>query len=111
MHVSFNFKSYLTLGQYPTNPGCAKARKDKVQANYMYGDIKNCAYGIISKIPFILYHEETETVPYNFVALKLNSFEGHELYVDFVGMNVLHGKKMAFLTRFARDLKAKNHFK
>jgi hypothetical protein len=77
----------------------------------MYGDVKNCAYGLIDRIPFILFHEETETVPYNFVALKLNSFEGHEFFVDFVGLNVLHGKKHAFMQTYARDLSSKTHFK
>jgi hypothetical protein len=57
----------------------------------MYGDLYNCAYGKINKIPYVHYHEETERLPYDYVFLKLNSFPGHEFYVDFVGMNALKG--------------------
>ena len=68
----------------------------------MYGDNTRCAYGLISTIPFVFYHEETETMPYDFVFLKLNSFEGHEFFVDLVGMNVLHGQKSKFFTKYMR---------
>lgn len=96
MHVSINFSKVLTSGQYPTNGGCAKARKDKVQVNYMYGDLTNCAYGVVSKIPYVLYHEEDEILPFDYVALKLNSFPNHDFFIDLVGMNVLHGEKLKF---------------
>ena len=111
MHISFNFANLLGPSQYPRNAGCIKAKKSLVRANYMYGDNTRCAYGLISTIPFVFYHEETETMPYDFVFLKLNSFEGHEFFVDLVGMNVLHGQKSKFFTKYMRQTGSRNNYK
>lgn len=109
--ASLNFARYLTAGEMPMNRGCASARKKNLKVNYMYGDISNCAYGKFSKVPYIHYHEETDRLPYDYVFLKLNSYSGHEFYLDLVGMNVLKGQKSRFFTRYYRTVTSSNHFK
>ena len=74
----------------------------------MYGDGIHCAFGLFTKVPLVLYHEETENVPFNYVFMMLNSFQGHELFVDFVGMNVLHGATSKFVSRVFRDTENKS---
>lgn len=111
MRVSLNFADYLTSGQYPTNAGCAIARKAKVKVNYMYGTSSQCSYGKITQIPYIHYHEETDHLPYDYVFLKLNSIEGHQFYVDLVGMNILKGKKTRFFTRTYRSVSSTSHYR
>lgn len=99
----------LKPNQYPTNKGCMEAREKKVQVNYMYGDNIHCAYGLLSKVPRVMFHEETEAVPVEYVFIMLNSFESHQLFVDFVGMNVMHGATSKFMSRVFRDPKKDTH--
>lgn len=69
--------------------------------------MENCAFGKISQIPYVHYHQEVPEMPYDYVFLKLNSFEGHDFFVDLVGMNVLKGRKTRFFERKFRNVRSR----